>query len=70
MTQTAIRQLIVDSVVAALEAQAVNMANTENSNGNTGPTHVAKKENYKEFISCQPFHLNGTEGALNLIRWF
>ncbi|GJR73760.1 hypothetical protein Tco_0086125 [Tanacetum coccineum] len=26
--------------------------------------------NYKEFISCQPFYLNGTEGAVGLIRWF
>ncbi|GJW23618.1 hypothetical protein Tco_0034240 [Tanacetum coccineum] len=26
--------------------------------------------NYKEFISCQPFYFNGTEGAVDLIRWF
>ncbi|GJV17733.1 reverse transcriptase domain-containing protein, partial [Tanacetum coccineum] len=26
--------------------------------------------NYKEFISCQPFYFNGTEGAVGLIRWF
>ncbi|GJZ10354.1 reverse transcriptase domain-containing protein [Tanacetum coccineum] len=26
--------------------------------------------NYKEFISCQPFCFNGTEGAVGLIRWF
>nr|GEY78119.1 reverse transcriptase domain-containing protein [Tanacetum cinerariifolium] len=39
---------------------------------NTGPigTPVAKMGNYKEFISCQPFYLNGTEGAVGLIRWF
>ncbi|GJY52032.1 reverse transcriptase domain-containing protein [Tanacetum coccineum] len=29
-----------------------------------------KTGNYKEFISCQPFYLNGTEGAVGLIRWF
>nr|GEV79897.1 reverse transcriptase domain-containing protein [Tanacetum cinerariifolium] len=29
-----------------------------------------KKGNYKEFISCQPFYFNGTEGAIGLIRWF
>ncbi|GJV37832.1 reverse transcriptase domain-containing protein [Tanacetum coccineum] len=29
-----------------------------------------KMGNYKEFISCQPFYLNGTEGAVGLIRWF
>ncbi|GKF66535.1 reverse transcriptase domain-containing protein, partial [Tanacetum coccineum] len=26
--------------------------------------------NYKEFINCQPFYFNGTEGAVDLIRWF
>nr|GEY66759.1 reverse transcriptase domain-containing protein [Tanacetum cinerariifolium] len=41
-------------------------------NRNTGPkeTPVAKRGNYKEFISCQPFYFNGTEGAVGLIRWF
>ncbi|GJV40808.1 hypothetical protein Tco_1419248 [Tanacetum coccineum] len=39
---------------------------------NTGPTGtpVVKTGNYKEFISCQPFYFNGTEGAVGLIRWF
>nr|GEU63594.1 reverse transcriptase domain-containing protein [Tanacetum cinerariifolium] len=32
--------------------------------------HVAKRGNYKEFISCQPFYFNGTEGVVGLIRWF
>ncbi|GKF60217.1 hypothetical protein Tco_0177003, partial [Tanacetum coccineum] len=72
MTQAAIRQLVVDSVVVALEAQAATMANTDNPNRNTRPieTLVAKRGNYKEFISCQPFYFNGTEGAVGLIRWF
>ncbi|GKF32702.1 hypothetical protein Tco_0102500 [Tanacetum coccineum] len=72
MTQAAIRQVVVDSVVAALGAQAVTMENTDNPNRNTGPreTPVAKKGNYKEFISCQPFYFNGTEGDVGLIRWF
>nr|GEW27353.1 reverse transcriptase domain-containing protein [Tanacetum cinerariifolium] len=72
MTQAAIRQLVADSVVAALEAQAANMANTDNTNGNTGlrETPVARKCTYKEFMSFQPFYLNGTEGAIGLICWF
>ncbi|GJU56197.1 reverse transcriptase domain-containing protein [Tanacetum coccineum] len=37
--------------------------------GPTG-TPVVKIGNYKEFISCQPFYFNGTEGAVSLIRWF
>nr|GEW33174.1 putative reverse transcriptase domain-containing protein [Tanacetum cinerariifolium] len=31
---------------------------------------VAKRGNYKEFITCQPFYFNGTEGIVRLIRWF
>nr|GEU67590.1 hypothetical protein [Tanacetum cinerariifolium] len=56
----AIRQLIADGIAIALEEQAATMANTDNPNRNTGPreTHVAKRGNYKEFISCQPFYLN------------
>ncbi|GKB13331.1 hypothetical protein Tco_0847254 [Tanacetum coccineum] len=70
MTQDAIRKLVADSVTTALEAQAATMANVSNPNRNTGPTGtpVVKTGNYKEFISCQPFYFNGTEGAVGLIR--
>nr|GFB40386.1 hypothetical protein [Tanacetum cinerariifolium] len=66
MTQAVIQQLITDGITAALEAQAVTMANTDNTNRNTRSreTSVAKRGNYKEFISCQPFYFNGTEGAV------
>ncbi|GJY06832.1 hypothetical protein Tco_0373886 [Tanacetum coccineum] len=72
MTQTAIKKLVADSVTAALEAQAATMASTSNPNRNTGPTGtpVAKTGNYKEFIRCQPFYFNGTEGPVGLIYWF
>nr|GEV33661.1 reverse transcriptase domain-containing protein [Tanacetum cinerariifolium] len=72
MTQAAIRKLVAGSVTAALEAQATTMANANNPNKNTGPTGipVVKTRNYKEFISCQPFYFNGTEGAVGLICWF
>nr|GEW82660.1 hypothetical protein [Tanacetum cinerariifolium] len=45
MTQVAIKKLVVDSVVVALEAQAATMANADNTNRNAGPreTLVAKK---------------------------
>nr|GEV82856.1 reverse transcriptase domain-containing protein [Tanacetum cinerariifolium] len=44
----------------------------EELNENLEPkdTPVAKRRNYKEFISCQPFYFNGTKGAIGLIRWF
>ncbi|GKF79780.1 hypothetical protein Tco_0235348, partial [Tanacetum coccineum] len=56
----------------ALKAQDASMASASNPNRNTGPTGtpVAKTGNYKEFVSCQPFYFNGTEGVVNLIRWF
>ncbi|GJU59346.1 reverse transcriptase domain-containing protein [Tanacetum coccineum] len=59
-------------VTAALEAQAATMASTSKPNRKTRPTRtpVAKTGNYKEFISCQSFYFNGTEGAVGLIRWF
>ncbi|GJU98593.1 reverse transcriptase domain-containing protein [Tanacetum coccineum] len=71
ITLDAIRQLIVD-FTAALEAQTAAMASASNPNMNTGPREipVVKTGNYKEFISCQPFCFNGTEGAVGLIRWF
>ncbi|GKA16691.1 hypothetical protein Tco_0696528 [Tanacetum coccineum] len=58
MTQAAIKKLVADSVVAALEAQAATMANTDNTNRNTRPREalVARKCSYKEFMSCQPFN--------------
>ncbi|GJS37945.1 hypothetical protein Tco_0536327 [Tanacetum coccineum] len=58
MTQAAIRKLVADSVSAALEAQAATMANTNNTNRNTGQsgTPVARKCSHKEFMSCQPFN--------------
>nr|GEX38147.1 reverse transcriptase domain-containing protein [Tanacetum cinerariifolium] len=48
------------------------MVNIDNPNRNTRPreTRVAKRGNYKEFISCQHFYLNGMERVVGLIRWF
>ncbi|GJX31104.1 hypothetical protein Tco_0240959 [Tanacetum coccineum] len=68
MTQATIKKLVADSVFAALEAQATNMANTDNT---TRPreAHVARKCTYKEFISCQPINFKGTKGVVSLIRW-
>ncbi|GJY55664.1 reverse transcriptase domain-containing protein [Tanacetum coccineum] len=72
MTEAAIWQLITDGITAALEAQVAAMANADNPNRNTRPReiHVAKRGNYKEFISCQPFYFNGMEVAVSLLRLF
>ncbi|GJR64985.1 hypothetical protein Tco_0011050 [Tanacetum coccineum] len=68
ITLDAIRQLIVDLTIA-VEAQTAAIASTSNPN-NLTRTPAVKTGNYKEFISCQPFCFNGTEGAVGLIRWF
>ncbi|GJS56120.1 hypothetical protein Tco_0629482 [Tanacetum coccineum] len=67
MTQAAIKKLVANSVSAALEAQATNMENTNNT---TRPREdlVARKCSYKEFMSRQPINFKGTEGAIGLIR--
>ncbi|GKD57268.1 hypothetical protein Tco_1290655 [Tanacetum coccineum] len=58
MTQAAIKKLVADSVSAALEAQAANMANADNTNRNTEEREapVARQCSYKEFTSCQPIN--------------
>ncbi|GJU41243.1 reverse transcriptase domain-containing protein [Tanacetum coccineum] len=69
MTQAAIMKLVADSVTTALEVQAANMANTDNT---TRPREapVARQCSYKEFMSCQPINFKGMEGAIGLIHWF
>ncbi|GJR10089.1 hypothetical protein Tco_0792741 [Tanacetum coccineum] len=71
MTQAIIWQLITDGIAAALEAQAALMANANNPNRNTRPREIpiAKRGNYKEFISCQPFYLNEGKLAWTLLLY-
>ncbi|GJX84447.1 reverse transcriptase domain-containing protein [Tanacetum coccineum] len=69
MTQAAIKKLVADSVSATLEAQAANMANTDNTT-RLKEAPVARKCSYKEFMSCQPINFKGTKGVVGLIRWF
>nr|GEW81991.1 hypothetical protein [Tanacetum cinerariifolium] len=56
--RAAIEKLVADSVATALEAQAPNMENADNTNRNTKPreAHEARKCSYKEFMSSQPFN--------------
>ncbi|GKC92601.1 reverse transcriptase domain-containing protein [Tanacetum coccineum] len=65
ITLDVIRQLTAN-FTAALEAQTAAMV----SASNLTRTPAVKTGNYKEFINCQPFCFNGTEGAVGLIRWF
>nr|GEZ57823.1 reverse transcriptase domain-containing protein [Tanacetum cinerariifolium] len=67
MSQAAIRKLVADSVAATLVTQIATMAEADNY---IREIPVAKRRNYKEFISCQTFYFNGTKGVVGLIRWF
>ncbi|GJV18465.1 hypothetical protein Tco_1367485 [Tanacetum coccineum] len=44
--------------LTAPEAQAITMADADNTNRNTREreAHVARKYSYKEFMSCQPIN--------------
>nr|GEZ09574.1 hypothetical protein [Tanacetum cinerariifolium] len=44
MTHAAIRQLVADSITTALEAQAANMANADNTNRNLKPRELMYEE--------------------------
>ncbi|GJX93038.1 hypothetical protein Tco_0347624 [Tanacetum coccineum] len=65
MTQAAIKKLVVDSVSAALEAQATNMANTDNTT-RSREAPVARKCSYKEFMSCQPINFKDSEKMMEV----
>nr|GEU52397.1 retrotransposable element Tf2 [Tanacetum cinerariifolium] len=72
MNLASIRQLVVDSVTVALEAQAANIENTDNINRNPEPREapIARNCSYKEFMSCQSFNFKCSKGAVGLTRWF
>nr|GEZ56404.1 reverse transcriptase domain-containing protein [Tanacetum cinerariifolium] len=74
MNQAAIRQLIDNRVAAALEAQATNMAITDNKNRNPEPreTHVARKCNYKSFNCGEDCKVKFNTGTLteDALSWW
>ncbi|GJU75954.1 putative reverse transcriptase domain-containing protein [Tanacetum coccineum] len=65
MTQAAIRKLVVDSITTALEAQAANMENTNNT---TRPREapVSRQCSYKEFMSCQPINFKDSKKIMEV----
>nr|GFD38365.1 reverse transcriptase domain-containing protein [Tanacetum cinerariifolium] len=67
MSQASIRKLVADSIAVALETQTATMAEADSS---IREIPAAKRGNYKDLISCQPFYFNGTKGVVGLIRWF
>ncbi|GJS73111.1 putative reverse transcriptase domain-containing protein [Tanacetum coccineum] len=66
------QKLVLEKYFRSSEAQALTMANADNTNRSTGEREapVARKCSYKEFMSCKPINFKGTEGAVGLICWF
>nr|GEY23026.1 reverse transcriptase domain-containing protein [Tanacetum cinerariifolium] len=52
MTQTVIQQLVANSVAVALEAQAANMANTDNINRNPEPKETPTARKWFSHSNC------------------
>nr|GEU88480.1 reverse transcriptase domain-containing protein [Tanacetum cinerariifolium] len=60
MSQATIRKLVANNIDAALETQTTTMVEADNS---IREIPIAKRGNYKEFISCQPFYFNENKVA-------
>ncbi|GJT72296.1 putative reverse transcriptase domain-containing protein [Tanacetum coccineum] len=76
MTQAAIRQMINESVDAAIAAERTRQTNVRNYASGSGPvrgqdTAPAVREcTFTGFMKCNPAVFRGIEGAVELRRWF
>nr|GFB48213.1 hypothetical protein [Tanacetum cinerariifolium] len=64
MTQAAIRQLVTDSVTAALETQATTMANIKNTNRNTRPRETPSESVFSCSNCAEENKVTFTTGTL------
>nr|GEX06677.1 putative reverse transcriptase domain-containing protein [Tanacetum cinerariifolium] len=76
LTQVAIRRMIKDNVYAAIAAERARQANVRNEASGSGPARgqdaasVARECTFAGFMKCNPTAFHGTEGAVELLRWF
>ncbi|GKC98330.1 putative reverse transcriptase domain-containing protein [Tanacetum coccineum] len=76
MTQAAIRQMIKESVDAAIAAERARQENVRNDASGFGPVRgrdtapAICEGTFAEFIKCNPAAFHGVEGAVELRRWF
>ncbi|GJV40350.1 putative reverse transcriptase domain-containing protein, partial [Tanacetum coccineum] len=76
MTQATIRQMIKESVDAAIAAERARQANVRNDASGFGPvrgqdTAPAVREcTFAGFMKCNPTVFHGVKGAVELQRWF
>nr|GFB69674.1 hypothetical protein [Tanacetum cinerariifolium] len=78
MTQASIRRMIKDNVDAAIAAERARQANVRNeaSRSGSGPARgqddapTARECTFAGFMKCNPIAFCGTEGVVELLRWF
>ncbi|GJW64245.1 putative reverse transcriptase domain-containing protein [Tanacetum coccineum] len=76
LTQAAIRRMIKESVDAAIAAERARHANAGNDARGSGPVRgqdaapAVRECTFAGFMKCNPTAFHGTEGAVELRRWF
>ncbi|GJY96061.1 putative reverse transcriptase domain-containing protein [Tanacetum coccineum] len=76
LTQAAIRRMIKESVNAAITAERARHANAGNDARGSGPVRgqdaapAVRECTFAGFMKCNPTAFHGTEGAVELRRWF
>ncbi|GJZ47390.1 putative reverse transcriptase domain-containing protein [Tanacetum coccineum] len=76
LTQAAIRQMIKESVDAAIAAEQARHVNVGNDARRSGPVRgqdvapTVRECTFAGFMKCNPTAFHGTEGAVELLRWF
>ncbi|GKC15246.1 putative reverse transcriptase domain-containing protein [Tanacetum coccineum] len=76
LTQAAIRRMIKESVDAAIAAERARHANVGNDARGSGPARgqdaapAVRECTFAGFMKCNPTAFHGTEGAVELLRWF
>ncbi|GKB57997.1 hypothetical protein Tco_0914183, partial [Tanacetum coccineum] len=76
MTQAAIHRMIKENVDADIAAELARHANVRNDARGSGPvkgqdaTPTARECTFGRFMKCNPTAFLGTEGAIELRRWF
>nr|GFB37955.1 reverse transcriptase domain-containing protein [Tanacetum cinerariifolium] len=76
MTQAAIRRMIKENFNADIAAERARHANVRNDARGSRPvrgqnaTPVARECTFDRFIKCNHIAFHGTDGAVELLRWF
>nr|GEU66128.1 hypothetical protein [Tanacetum cinerariifolium] len=76
LTQAVIRQMIKDNVDAAIAAERARQANVRNDTSGITPARgqnaapAVRECTFAGFMKCNPTAFRGTEGAVELMRWF